>query len=134
VEGGNIPSGVPVLELKMTFKEGGTYDFHNAFERIKERTVNAVEIARESGHLMGNSTSAAFNGVHLDELPAYEDAARTGETVNPIDHGRQERVAAQTARGIQEPAPPPPRYEEVQQESIADALERRLREDESRGS
>ena len=60
----------------MTFKEGGAFDFHSTYERIKESLSQAIEIARESGQMTGNSGPMAgvdLSTVHLDQLPAYED-------------------------------------------------------------
>ena len=38
VHGGGIPTPLGgVVELKFTFKDGGAFDFHTHFERIKER-------------------------------------------------------------------------------------------------
>jgi len=141
VLGGNIPSNIPALELKMTFKEGGAYDFQNTFDRIKERTQHAVEIAQESGQLTGDGTSsgAGFDGVHLDELPSYEDAGAGIRLMSSVGQRRDEQISEpqhdnnSSITEIRQPAPPPPRYEEVQRESIADALERRVRENEEDG-
>ena len=89
VPGGNIPPEHPAVEIKLTFKDGGAFDFHTLFERIKERLQQAVEVARESGQLVGDgSESMAGRGggglsgvnldsVHLDELPAYDAATAT---------------------------------------------------------
>jgi WW domain-binding protein 2 len=159
VAGGNVPTDVPAIELKMTFKEGGAYDFHNIFERIKERTQHAVDMAREAGHISPGGAEdrglVDLHDVHLDELPAYEENAgpgvrvvgRDAEVEAPISM-RAERRAAGVGRAqahgtatsesiSQEPSRPgeqprgePPRYEDVQTESIADILERRLRESE----
>lgn len=145
--GGNIPPEHAALELKMTFKDGGAFDFHSTFERIKERLQQAVEVARESGHLTGDGAETGgghgagalgavdMNAVHLDELPAYEDAAST----RPVPVARQEaplidltapepstRTTAPQAQ-FSPPAEPPPGYEDVQSQSISDELERRLR-------
>ncbi|KKK16459.1 hypothetical protein ARAM_005687, partial [Aspergillus rambellii] len=49
VAGGGIPPSLAAVQLKVTFKEGGAFEFHNQFERIKERLQHAVEISRETG-------------------------------------------------------------------------------------
>ncbi|KAE9972076.1 hypothetical protein EG328_005249 [Venturia inaequalis] len=147
VPGGNIPPEHAALELKMTFKDGGAFDFHSTFERIKERLQQAVEVARESGHLTGDGTETGggqgagplgavdMNAVHLDELPAYEDATST----RPVPVARQEATLIDLAAPesttrttppeaqFSPPAEPPPGYEDVQSQSISDELERRLR-------
>jgi hypothetical protein len=129
VPGGNIPPTIPAIELKLTFKEGGAFDFHSTFERIKERLSHAVEIARESGQLTGGEgldmqQGVNMDSVHLDELPAYEDAGSTMPLLqHQIPAPRLNPPPAPTA----EPPSQPPRYEEVQRESVADELERQLR-------
>jgi len=137
VVGGGIPSHVPAVEVKLTFKEGGAYDFQNTFERLKERMYNAVEMARESGHLVGNGTTGGggLDRVHLDELPSYEDsgAGRLISSYNGTNESTPTQQPQVNSTEIRQPAPPPPRYEEVQRESIADALERSVREEDEHG-
>src|SRR2546429_7295410 len=80
VAGGGIPVTQSAVELKMTFKDGGAYDFHNFFERIKERLQQAVDAVRESGQLgSGGRTGPELAGVnmanvHLEQLPSYGEA------------------------------------------------------------
>lgn len=71
----------------MTFKDGGAFDFHSSFERVKETLSHAVEIARESGIISGAGTGGGMGAgvvdlevVHLEQLPAYEEA--TAPTTN----------------------------------------------------
>ncbi|KAL2350182.1 hypothetical protein BJ546DRAFT_491371 [Cryomyces antarcticus] len=85
VQGGGIPPQHAAIELKMTFKDGGAFDFHSRFERVKERLQQAVEVARESGQVAGDGSeqgrgrgAGALGGVnmdsvHLEQLPAYEE-------------------------------------------------------------
>lgn len=146
VPGGNIPPEHAALELKMTFKDGGAFDFHSTYERIKERLQQAVDVARESGQLVGDGAdnlggAAAVNLdlVNLDELPAYEDAtASTGRVSGGTVHPMQrplidlDEPSSPQSRSPQEqvftpPAEPPPGYETVQTQSVADELERRMR-------
>ena len=101
VAGGGIPPAASAVELRFVFKDGGAFDFHNMFERVKER----IGQAREAG--------MATQNVDLEDLPTYEDA---GGPPPDID-GRSQRPAA-TA-----PAEPPPGYEEVQRESVAALVE-----------
>ncbi|TGZ85128.1 hypothetical protein EX30DRAFT_337534 [Ascodesmis nigricans] len=96
-------SGLPehtVLEVKLTFKDGGAFDFHGFVERLKERILQMMESRGE--------TRAPLDA-HLEELPTYEDA------------GNSRRVV------VEEVQPPPgyepPGYEEVQAESVRDAVE-----------
>ncbi|KAF2092681.1 hypothetical protein NA57DRAFT_49771, partial [Rhizodiscina lignyota] len=128
VPGGGIPPHVHAVELKMTFKDGGAFDFHTKFERIKERLMQAVDVARESGQPANEGASgggrgggADLNGVNLDnvnleELPAYSESGQSipvpvepsGEVFTP-------------------PVEPPPDYETAHRGSIVAELERRLR-------
>lgn len=143
------------MNLKLTFKEGGAFDFSSTFERIKEM----LSLARENGR--------AGEAEDLEELPAYEAGAGAGlgvQGVSGVGGG-----AATTAGGvpIQRPTPigtdgvmrrprpappanngvvgldvlgqgtregegavpdePPPGYEEVQASSVAERLERNVR-------
>ncbi|PLB35128.1 uncharacterized protein BDW47DRAFT_111001 [Aspergillus candidus] len=127
VSGGGIPPGLPAIQVKVTFKEGGAFDFHNRFERIKERLEQAVEVSRESAR---GSTNVDMSTVHLEELPAY--SAPAGEATGarapaydaPPSTSQHTRVASETGPEFMEP---PPGYEEVQQQSVANELEERLR-------
>lgn len=68
--GGNIPPTHAAIELRLTFREGGAFDFHTLFVQIKERLHQAYSIAQETAHrdAAGNIDLA---NVHLDQLPAY---------------------------------------------------------------
>lgn len=111
------------MQIKVTFKEGGAFDFHTNFERIRERLEQAVENMGEGARGLRAVDLAA---VHLEELPAYEGPGTTStNTVSneapPPQHNR--RVSTMGP----EPVEPPPCYEEVQSQSVADELEERLR-------
>lgn len=131
----------------MEFKEGGAFDFHNTFERLKERLRQTLDVARESGI---DETVAAGN-VNMEDLPAYEDtrqharvpeeplsppvsAGLSGTGVSapvaaaapPEPDSPQRSSPLQSPQPFQPPSEPPPGYEEVQRTSIADELERRL--------
>ncbi|MCJ1250135.1 hypothetical protein MMC30_007361 [Trapelia coarctata] len=82
VAGGGVPTQHTYVEIKMTFKDGGAFDFHSNFELAKETLSHAVEIARESGVITGTETGMGagmvdLEAVHLEELPAYEEATTT---------------------------------------------------------
>ncbi|KAJ9618705.1 hypothetical protein H2203_008909 [Taxawa tesnikishii (nom. ined.)] len=151
VQGGGVPPAHPALELKVTFRDGGAYDFQSRFERVKERLQQAVDVARENGVPIGSETgrgrgSGGLEGVdmgnvHLDELPAYEEAASgpparvtQGEEQVPRQSMEQQTEVEATAQArrvsdqetFSPPAEPPPGYEEVQRASVEDELERRL--------
>lgn len=148
VQGGGIPAHHAVLELKVTFKEGGAYDFHSRYETVKERLQQAVEVARESGSVQGDGSEtgrgrgggalAGVNvaGVHLEDLPAYEEAGasvsvpvaaaapREEQSLSPVAVDEGEDNAPRPP--FDPPVEPPPGYEEVQRETIQDEVERRL--------
>ncbi|KAF2264614.1 hypothetical protein CC78DRAFT_223357 [Lojkania enalia] len=162
VYGGGIPPQHSELELTMEFKEGGAFDFATTFERLKERLKQAVEVARESGLATGDGTESGggqgggalagvnLNSVHLEDLPAYSPAVQQTPLIRPEPlpaSPRRESVASASSPTaanrssslssprqdtFQPPSDPPPGYEEVQRGSIADELERRLRNAEER--
>ncbi|KAK9370038.1 hypothetical protein V1509DRAFT_618356 [Lipomyces kononenkoae] len=69
VQDGGLPTDTP-LELTITFKDGGAFEFHDCFERIRERMQEGVN--------------------HIDELPTYTaggSATSTADTA-PIDTTR----------------------------------------------
>lgn len=140
----------------MEFKEGGAFDFATTFERLHERLRQAVDVARESGMGTGDGAELGdsrgggalsgvnLNNVHLEDLPAYEDSrqhARVPDNLPSPPLGRGSVGAASSSstanrssplssphqETFQPPTEPPPGYEEVQQSSVADELERRLR-------
>ncbi len=140
------------IEIKLTFKDGGAYDFHTNFERIKERFLQAMEAARD-GHGTGANSSQGVAGgpiaglnmdaVHLDELPTYQDSGRDELAPQPAPPQPRQRPPVQqedpvpsfeeVVQGRTPPqragAPPtdaPPGYEETQQQSIQQELETRL--------
>lgn len=124
VSGGGISANLPAVQIKVTFKEGGAFDFHTQFERIKERLEQAVEGMGEGTRGVGGVDMGA---VHLEELPAYEGPGNsrnttvTNEAPTAPQHNRRISTAGP------EPVEPPPCYEEVQSQSVADELEERLR-------
>lgn len=146
-QGGGIPTpSTGVVEVKFTFKEGGAYDFHTQYERVRERLQQAVEAHRMDGDAGGGSgiNGVDVGNVNLDDLPAYqeegdgpliaptaiavaaaqESVRRTNETVNG-DDGRSRRREDEDT-----PVEPPPGYEEAQMASLQNEVERRLNQDE----
>lgn len=110
------------MQIKVTFKEGGAFDFHTNFERIRERLEQAVENMGEGARGL---RAVDLSAVHLEELPAYEGPGNTSTNTIPTDaappqHNRRSTMGP-------EPVEPPPCYEEVQSQSVADELEERLR-------
>ena len=142
----------------MTFKEGGAFDFHSHFERINEQLRQAVDVARENGYTgVGSSNADGGRGagplsgvdmaaIHLEQLPAYEEARTSGSTVlaTPVmsimasdpEQQDMERLVniGNEASDIEAswqtssvPLEPPPGYEEVQRSTVASQLESRIR-------
>ncbi|KAL8653272.1 MAG: hypothetical protein Q9210_002199 [Variospora velana] len=152
VNGGNIPAHHAFVKLSMTFKDGGAFDFATIYERIKETAAQAVEVARENGRSQGPDLA----DVNLDQLPAYEEVGNTISAPPPpptlqqptpisavtaqappresgivLPSGDERNTGPPATAGQQQyppPNEPPPGYEEVQQGSIADSLERRVRD------
>ncbi|KAL8834618.1 MAG: hypothetical protein Q9170_003666 [Blastenia crenularia] len=153
VSGGNIAAHHAYVKLSMTFKDGGAFDFASTYERIKEAVVQAVEVARDSGRQQGSDLS----DINLEQLPAYEDIGTTVSAPPPLplqqpipvpptapagaphrdggivlssDDERNPKPPSAAVSHQQYPPPdePPPGYEEVQRSSIADNLERSVRE------
>ncbi|KAJ5732737.1 hypothetical protein N7493_004218 [Penicillium malachiteum] len=126
VSGGGISPSLPTIQIKVTFKEGGAFDFHTNFERIKERLEQAVENTGEGVRGLRGVDLAA---VHLEELPAYE-GPRNPEPSAPVSTNDALSAPPNNQRASvlgPEPMEPPPGYEEVQQQSVANELEERLR-------
>ncbi|KAF2749689.1 hypothetical protein M011DRAFT_384300, partial [Sporormia fimetaria CBS 119925] len=70
VHGGGIPPQHSQVELVITFKEGGAFDFATTFERLKERLHQAVEVARESGTATNDGRGPVnLDDVNLEDLP-----------------------------------------------------------------
>lgn len=109
--------------MKVTFKEGGAFDFHTNFERIKERLQQAVENTTEGTR--GQQT-VDLSAVHLEELPAYDAPPIATQNTRPSATPEEAQSSRASDAGT-EPAEPPPCYEEVQSQSVAHELEERLR-------
>jgi len=141
VAGGNIPPPHPYVELRMTFREGGAYDYHTLFEQIKERLNQAVTVAREDG----GAETVDYQRVHLEQLPAYEPAIEVGRNgaadsiEPPIPENPAMRDSAicgvqsqsqspkEEDAGIQTPSEPPPGYEESLSRAVTEDFDERLR-------
>ncbi|KAK6606913.1 ww-domain ligand protein [Botrytis cinerea] len=108
VSGGGIPPDYPSVELKMTFREGGAFDFHSCLEQIKEHLVN----------------------MDLEQLPAYEAATEVTDEAHEValDSGVADTTRSSRPETFTAPAEPPPDYEEVQAQAVSVDLDQRLRE------
>ncbi|KFY73341.1 hypothetical protein V499_06570 [Pseudogymnoascus sp. VKM F-103] len=125
----------------MTFREGGAFDYHNVFELIKERLHQAVQAARDAGRSVGGAGGGmdpgVLQGLHLEQLPAYEPAAATavapGTEAAAADEVRRASVvdgqttAEPESAAAQQPDEPPPGYEEAQAQAVGIDLDQRLR-------
>jgi WW domain-binding protein 2 len=139
VTGGGIPAVHAYVEIKLTFKDGGAFDFHSCFERIRDQQAQALEVARDSGR----DVRDALGDVHGEDLPAYEEPSRPAAN-NNNSSGVSDTVAAsfqpppgpppsqvQSQESHAQPLPPnedPPGYEEVQSNSVMNNLEESVRQ------
>ncbi|KAK5113841.1 hypothetical protein LTR62_003225 [Meristemomyces frigidus] len=153
--GGGIPiPGTGVVELKLTFKDGGAFDFHTGFERVKERLAQAVEVGRMGSDggasSAGNGGAVVMPNADLDDLPAYQEQS-DGPLLSPVMVPQQHVVPVQPVaqsvsqrphqdviavddaleRAVPEPVgsgmpdEPPPGYEEAQMQGLQEEVERR---------
>lgn len=102
VRDGGLPTDVAEFELKLTFKEGGTYDFHSAVERAKEN----LHIQMEYGYTAEEATG--------EDLPSYD-----GGMAGAPGYATQ----APNNQGPPPPDGPPPGYEEAQMDGFTSGLE-----------
>ncbi|KAL1957774.1 hypothetical protein VTO42DRAFT_5492 [Malbranchea cinnamomea] len=134
VPGGGIPPSSVAIQLKMTFKEGGAFDFHTNFERLKERLDQVMEQERELGRNTGSFGNLDYSAVHLEDLPAYEGPGPGAFPPQPETREQDcppppppDCPGSGGGDQFEPPNEPPPGYEEVQQQSVANALEHRIR-------
>lgn len=121
-----------IVQLKMTFKSGGAYDFYQKFVQIKERLSDAVAVSASGGQVARNGTGGVnMNTVHLDDLPRYEEqdttirSARQDDAATSVSPPRRRNVRTPPPpQATQQPAPaePPPGYEEAQMSSVLESL------------
>jgi hypothetical protein len=128
------------VELKLTFKEGGAFDYHNIFEQVKERLYNAVQMARDQGRNVGSVGGvvdvAGLGEVHMEQLPAYEappGPESDHDQITVADGLSPHRAGAQTQPHDPSPDEPPPGYEEAQAQAVGISFDQRLREEAERG-
>jgi WW domain-binding protein 2 len=139
----------------MIFREGGAFDYHTTFERIKEHLHHAIQIARDQGRNIGSVgalSGADLAGVHLEQLPAYEpsqqapgvEPAEDQVPVSPVHPAGRDNVGGLRSQPrpeeevstppVEPPNEPPPGYEEAQVQAVGIDLDQRLREEAERGS
>ncbi|KAL9115093.1 MAG: hypothetical protein Q9227_000887 [Pyrenula ochraceoflavens] len=139
--GGHIPSTQSALSLSLTFKDGGAFDLHTRFEQLKER----LSQIRDTSHLSNPEFSrVATQGqvVDLEQLPAYAPPESNSAAAATMNAAASAAQASPSAEGVERhddstfeaPTEPPPGYEEVQQQSVVEGLERLMSgEDQGRG-
>lgn len=133
--GGGIPSpSGGVVELKLTFKDGGAFDFQSHFERVKERLQQAIEVSRISGTgatpTRASLAGVDVSGIDLEELPAYQEQSDR-PLLSPVVAAQQalnrdrEAIPPNVMAGsASQPLDPPPGYEEAQIQSLQDEARR----------
>ena len=146
VPGGNIPPHHALVDFKMTFKEGGAFDFSTTYERLKEQMTQALTVARENGGMPG-SGAGGLPHADLEQLPAYEESGTSSNpppsvapppaTTLQVSTTAHELAIAPTAEpSVKSEAPqesypppnePPPGYEETQAASVARDMEENIR-------
>jgi len=146
VSGGNIPAHHALVDIKMTFKEGGAFDFSTTYERLKEQMLQALSIAREDGGARGSGTGGLPNA-NLEQLPAYEESGTSplppsnlalpqASTLSPTATAPEPSIDPTNEPGVKPEPPqeshpppnePPPGYEETQAATVARDLEENMR-------
>ena len=143
--GGNIPPQHPFVDIKMTFKEGGAFDFSATYDRIKERMDQTVSLARENGSTAPGMGSGGLPQADLEQLPAYTESGASPvpaqEAIQPaastpqVPASGSETLRPSTEEPHVKPEPsqelpptePPPGYEETQAATVARDLEDNIR-------
>lgn len=130
VPGGGIPPLHNAVEIRLTFREGGTFDFHTVFTQIKEQLAHAYANAREQGQVN-------MADINLDQLPAYEaEGMAVPVQDGPRNTTRVVEDDASAGRSDQnlesQPDEAPPGYEEAQLQATSDSLENSMREEAER--
>lgn len=132
VPGGGIPPPHPVAELKLTFRDGGVFDFHTIYEQIKEVLYQAYSVAQES-----SQQNIDLSNLDLEPLPVYktesemreEDRMENSPAYHMYEPERVGAVSNLAENDISRPIPAeaPPGYEDMQVQAVHIDLEQRLR-------
>lgn len=143
-----------VMEFKEGGAFDFSTTFERLKERLKQAVDVARESGLATGdgadvldgRGAGPLAGVNLNSVHLDDLPAYEES-RQDRVVGPEDPipsppvgsdsiispsspevpTKSSPISSPQQETFSPPSEPPPGYEEVQRDSVADELERRLR-------
>lgn len=115
------------MELKLTFKDGGAFDFHTKYEQVRERLLQAVEVAGMNGAPEGRGAMQGVDVgvVDLEELPVYSEVSEQ-PLVSPVAATVQRTEPVRT----EAPSEPPPAYEAAQMDGLQGEVERQLGEEE----
>lgn len=123
VPGGGVPMGVPRLDVKFTFKDGGHSDFQSKFEWLKERLHNAQELGMNPGQ-------------NFEPPPPYEPqtARPSSGAPGPGLSAPDTQAGDSDQNQPPQPAPdePPPDYVEAQTSAVTIQYEQRMREEAER--
>lgn len=130
VPGGGVPPPHPVVDVKLTFREGGAFQFHAIFEQIKERLNQTYAIAHENSR-----QCVDFSNVDLEPLPVYrpsrEDDIPPILTSSNIIFENEDSIPrsnlSENSNLRPIPNEAPPGYEEMQAQAVWMEVERGLR-------
>ncbi|ROT36598.1 hypothetical protein SODALDRAFT_335699 [Sodiomyces alkalinus F11] len=125
--GGGVPPDIPRLSLKLTFREGGYYEFYRQFEELKERMEHVRRVQQETGQLVN---------IPDEPLPTYEPRQPGTSEPSNLEPNTLVSRPRSTSSASQNPRPdePPPDYEEAQAQQLSMRLEGHIRDEEERSS
>lgn len=127
VPDGNIAPEFPRVNVRLTFKDGGSSEFESKFVELKARLHHAAQIAEESGQ----SNWAQI--VHDEQLPEYSGPQGGNNPVLPTEEARRADEAVQEQQAHQQtPDEPPPNYDEAQAQAVTMRFDERMREEAER--
>ncbi|KAK9240741.1 hypothetical protein V1525DRAFT_394839 [Lipomyces kononenkoae] len=86
VQDGGLPTETP-FEVTITFKDGGAFEFHDSFERIRERMQEGVNHIDElpTYSAAGSTTTAAAAGIDTNATPSAPPGAVANDEPPPYD-------------------------------------------------
>jgi len=115
--------GIPRIEVKFTFKDGGHSDFQTKFEWLKERLHHAQELGM-------------IPGQNFEPPPPYDPDVPGPSSGGPGPGASTSNSQAGASDQNQPPQPPPdeppPDYLEAQTSAVAIQYEERMREEAER--
>ncbi|KAI0113222.1 hypothetical protein F4814DRAFT_339367 [Daldinia grandis] len=127
VPDGNIPPEFPRVNVRLTFKDGGSSEFESKFVELKARLHHAAQIAEESGQSNWAQT------VHDEQLPEYSAPQGSGNPSQATEVARRADEAVREQQAHQQtPDEPPPNYDEAQAQAVNMRFDERLREEAER--